>query len=697
MSTLFTDFIKDNKYFFESSSRDIHGSEIKNTSALLQDRKWEITWFIKNHGLEGKDLIGAFSTDSELSDAQKKNLAEALLLSSALDKPHEVAKDIIDNFLLHSPIGESVLESSPNLKAQLLESQADCTRGSTSTHAIAANLETLENYKEEQYLINDLKGFVALDDVSEELNLGVENKAELNLEASNELDNKSTNNAIKFNVGSDLKAHLESKIDASKTLNDDQKQVIKERLSSLDGKSFESSEMAKSYLGNIVDEFKQESEAKLDAAVRKSNFISPSDFMEQTLVNSLALANHKSPETVDIVNRATSLNQGREFLPKPDESSDIHPQLIIDSKGDVISVSSQDGMIMGAINRNESLRKKDVDYATNIHELLKEKELTLTRIVPDKGFIADKYDKYKKSREKRTSLDGFAKLTQQNEQEASGVRSLLKKAPLVGKYVKDAEPKEPNPPSTDIVEKGSSELVDKDGDALLVMSDKESVFEKVMNTDASFRVNYEQKGFMNPDAHKFAALKAKESGLKNPYIILPSRKDVSDRQKLEFFKSNYRALLKAGYESDEVGYHKGATLFLNSGLKEAIEQAKKDISLEFAAQQTALDYEDGGLAAPSVMDEFDNFDEHQKAAEEALKKLQEEKAANEQQLSEAVAQTVTPNDVPEESDSNELTTEKTNESSLADKLTNAQNQQETSEKPQGNRPDKRNRTAPKGP
>ena len=627
MSTLLNDFIKGNRYFFESSNKDIHGVEKSDISKLYQDRQWELTWFIKNEGLTFEDLNFAFSEQGDLSEVQKKHLAEVLLLSSTLDSPNEIIKDTIDNFLLSNEVGSKALESAPKLKEKLLEVQSDATRNSISTRAMSSNLKVIEEYSESQFLINNLKSFVAI--------IGDEEKDLLELKNTNKPINALRNNDV-----GELK-QLVTKLSKEQDLSDKQKEDLLSKLSSVDVGAFHSAPEAKDAINKIAEHMKNEADQKLSNIVEKSNFSNNSAFVHQTLVTALSLLNQEGEVCQSLVKRAQDVNHKRELLPQKQELEDeLQPQIVLGESGQTISIPSDSGIIMGRIQREDHLRRNDVDYGKKISLHLLEQGLILRKLQQESGKF-DKLSSFFSKREADEGLDRLLEVESKAEppQPTSMIKGLLKKTPLIGSYIKDDTTSAANLLENKEV-LGTSELVDKDGNVLLTMSNDKSLFDAITSQEPSFRVNYKNKGAMDPQAHKFAALKAMEAGIERPHIILPSKKGVSDEQKLEFYKSNLRALLDAGYKPDAIEWHRGENFLMSSSLKDAMKEAKSQISMEYAADQTALSLEEGAIVGEDMLAELENLEQHESEALVAQELLENQRVAELESLNASLAQTV---------------------------------------------------------
>lgn len=617
MSSSLTDFIKGNRHFFESSQLDIHGGEKQNSIKLLQDRRWELGFFIKQQGIYQEELNHAFGESSSLSETQKKMLVESLILFSELDDSDEISKFTINNFIQNSKYGEEVLSDHPAIAKNISDNQSKLTSSATTVDSIEAALDTVIESQKTQFVINDLQSFVAV----------IEDDKQLRYTTAPELKNYLVN-SITFGEESE------------------QSKELHESLAFIDDLELSAPEEVLQSLKEKIDNTRTASNAKILDRAQKLGF----ETSDELISGSFQLANEaaKCPSNnhLGLGEKAIQMIDNQlELLGDDAPEVKIDPELrplILDKSGEVVHDNSEYGALYARPTEDTNLVTKfDRDFTKEAHAIMLDNEITLSRVpskfenarlIVEKGRSALKGDK--------SDLDKILNATLTPEQEPeTRLGRFLKKVPIIKDRIGDKPEVDKLTDSPEKGNNGLSVLKNRNGTQLATISNKERIYNRAKGTNPSFHASYDKAGFMKPEVHKLVALKAKEAGIKKPIVILPSAKGITEEQKVEFFKSNYRSLMEAGYMPDEIGMHNGSLLPMNSKLKAKLNEAIEEINGDFIHRQAADDFEIGGLAGEDMLEELDFVT--QKAEEvakaEAELKAQQQLAQQENQNLSATA------------------------------------------------------------
>lgn len=583
MSSSLTDFIKGNRHFFESSQLDVHGSEKQNSIKLLQDRRWELGFFIKQQGIYQEELNHAFSEKSTLSEPQKKMLIESLILFSELDDSDEISKFTINNFIQNSKYGADVLNDHPAIARNISEHQSKLTNSATTVDSIDAALDTVIESQKTQFVINDLQSFVAV------------------LEDDKQL---------RYTTAPELKSYLVDSITFGEE--NEQSKELHQSLSFIDDLELSSPEEVINSLKDRISDIKTASNAKLLDSAQRLGFETPDELISGSFQLANEAAKCPSNNHLDLGEKAIQMIDNQlELLGDDTPELKIDPDLkplILDSNGEVVHDNSEYGALYARPTEDINLITKfDRDFSKEANAIMLENEITLSRVPPkfenarlivEKGRAALKGDKSDLSK----ILD--ASLNPEQEPETRLGR-FLKKVPIIKDRIGDKSEVEKFTDSAENGNNGLSVLKSRNGTQLATISNKERIYNRAKGTKPSFHASYNKIAFMKPEVHKLVALKAKEAGIKKPIVILPSAKGITEDQKVEFFKSNYRSLMEAGYMPDEIGMHNGSLLPMSSKLKARLNEAKEEINGDFIHRQVADDFEIGGLAGEDMLEELE--------------------------------------------------------------------------------------------
>lgn len=583
--------------FFDSASSSLHGEKKANKATGLLDRQRLISNLIEEEGITLQEMRHSFSDTSGLSVGQKEKLAQSLLLCSESSSTSKEQKEVINHCLNTEEFGKRILEKFPKNADKILTESTRLdgeTISASGAKKAADDAVTLQN---NQIFLGELKSFVA--------NVITDDNKEATLQD------------IKASLGQDFESRLH--------LSEIQPTAVNGLSKKFDDALLAEDKPLKESLDDLVEQLEQSNTLDEDKLLASTKLDSMDDIREKLLLIVGEISESGDPEAEKLLDSITPLAT-EEYLDRLLEAESENgidneppPPLTVVGHDSELSGGNEHGLITGKVDRTYRVEKDDFDYHQAAKQMMQDNDFTLVR----KNTTLSRAREFASLVSKPTSEEDIINnLLGSDKKEAPPLAPEASSFKKFGNFLKSRTSKEPSESTHPIEDtlklaekeskqdRGVSILKDSNGHELVKLDDRKSFFNHYKGGEPNFRGMYGQAGMMNPNAHMITALKAMESGIKSPLIILPTTKGVSDKQKLDFYKSNLSALLEAGYKPENISLHQGKVFGrISKDLEANIEEAREEIYARHAAKELANDTKFGLVGdADSLNAHFDDPD-----------------------------------------------------------------------------------------